>query len=470
MRQTPRNDARTVEFAKIAESEEDVVLLQQHVKEVIEGTAFKGSHRSGQFLQYIVDQAIAGHFESLKERVIGVELFGRSPAYDTGEDAIVRVTASDVRKRLLQHYGRYGATSEFRLSIPLGSYIPEISRDLLNEAHPITAESNQRDTVVSIQPEEVGTPLGAVVASPSHHDTQETTPHRKTQKWVIVCLVLTAVNIALWGFFWNHFIRKNGVETTVLPWSAFFNSPHGLQLITSDPDIAEIQGYTGQQISVSDYANHSYIPHPEKLSPAVDQLCRILLKGNKASLVDAPIAVNVAELAQANAKKIEIHSARSIQLSNLQTDDNFVLLGSPRSNPWAALFSDQLDFRFDFNQDSGQEIIRNVRPHLHEQAQYVPTALGWATGQSYAIVALVRNPDQNGDVLLLAGANAEGTEAAGKLITDLPRLSSELKDCGISATGPLQRFELLLRLKMMAGSPTNIDVEACHILQGNPAH
>src|ERR1700743_2571143 len=129
MPQTHQNDARTLELAKVTGTEEDIALLQQHVKEVIEGAAFKGSHRSGQFLQYIVDQAIAGHFESLKERVIGVELFGRSPTYDTGDDAIVRVTASDVRKRLLQHYGRYGATSEFRITLTPGSYIPEILRD-----------------------------------------------------------------------------------------------------------------------------------------------------------------------------------------------------------------------------------------------------------------------------------------------------------------------------------------------------
>jgi hypothetical protein len=72
------NDARTV---KIVETEEDLVLLQHHLKEVIEGAVFRGSHRSGQFLKYIVEQALAGHFESQKERVIGVELFGRSPSY-----------------------------------------------------------------------------------------------------------------------------------------------------------------------------------------------------------------------------------------------------------------------------------------------------------------------------------------------------------------------------------------------------
>jgi hypothetical protein len=246
-----------------------------------------------------------------------------------------------------------------------------------------------------------------------------------------------------------------------------FNSPHPLQLITSDPDIAEIQGYTGQELSLSDYANHNYIPDPDRLTPEMNQLCRILLKGNKASLVDTPIAVSIAELAQE--KKVEVHSARSVQLANLQTDDNLVLLGSPRSNPWSAFFSDQLNFRFAYDRNSGQEIIRNLHPLPRERVQYVPTALGWATGESYAIVALVRTPDQNGHALLLAGANAEGTEAAGRLVTDLPRLSAALKDCGISPSGPLQHFELLVRLNMMAGSPTNMNVEACRILPGNSA-
>ena len=116
------------------ETEQDAARLHKHLKEVIEGEAFKGSHRSGQFLNYIVEESIAGRFTALKERVIGIKLFGRDPSYDTGEDAIVRVTASDVRRRLLQHYGKYGFTSEFRISLPLGSYIPEIIREPLKTA------------------------------------------------------------------------------------------------------------------------------------------------------------------------------------------------------------------------------------------------------------------------------------------------------------------------------------------------
>jgi hypothetical protein len=121
-------DLREAEIAKIAGSAEDVSELRRHLQVIVQEKAFKGSNRSAQFLTHVVEQALAGHFESLKERVIGIELFGRSPSYDTSEDAIVRVTASDVRKRLLQFYGESGGSSKFRVSLPSGSYIPEIIR------------------------------------------------------------------------------------------------------------------------------------------------------------------------------------------------------------------------------------------------------------------------------------------------------------------------------------------------------
>jgi hypothetical protein len=92
------------QVAMILETEQDTARLRQHLKEIIEGEAFKGSHRSGQFLTYIVEEAIAGHFAALKERIIGVKLFRRGPSYDTGEDAIVRVTACDALRKIRNHF------------------------------------------------------------------------------------------------------------------------------------------------------------------------------------------------------------------------------------------------------------------------------------------------------------------------------------------------------------------------------
>ena len=462
-------DNRIAEIAKIAETKGGLASLQQHLKEVIEGDVFKGSHRSGQFLQYIVDQAVAGRFDSLKERVIGMELFGRSASYDTGDDAIVRVTASDVRKRLLQHYGRYGATSGFRIRLPAGSYIPEIMRDPIGEFGLSEVAAQHHDPGPLLQE----SALVAIEPAASTSALPQPGTIRPKAAWrlpLLFGILLVALNLALWGIFWSRSPHSEAARTSSLPWSAFFSSSHAIELITSDPNIAEIQVITGSQVSVSDYANHNYIPASNKLTPELNNFYRTILRGDKASEVDVPIAAKIAELAQANSKTIDVRAARSIQLTDLKSDDNFVFLGSPRSNPWSSLFSDQLDFRFVLDKSSGAEFIRNFHPRPNEQPQYVPSALGWATGDSYAILAFVKNPDQSGQVLLLAGANAEGTEAAGKLVTDLPRLSTELRKCGIAPSGPLRHFEMLLHLNTMAGTPNNVDLVACHILPDGSAH
>ncbi len=140
-----QDNVRLHEIAKTVSTDEDRVALRRHLRLIVEGEAFKGSRRSAQFLLYVVERSLDQQLDALKERTIGIELFGRTPAYDTGEDAIVRVTASDVRRRLLQHYGRAGQDSEFRIGLPPGGYIPEIQRSLTQRpvAVPVAAESPQ---------------------------------------------------------------------------------------------------------------------------------------------------------------------------------------------------------------------------------------------------------------------------------------------------------------------------------------
>ena len=474
---------REAEFAKISESEDRMSALQNHLNEVIKGKAFKGSPRCGQFLKYIVDHAIAGHFEMLKERVIGKELFRRSLYYDTSEDAIVRVTASDLRKRLLQHYDRCGAACEIRINLPLGSYIPEILCEhpdgtnqfpALAEDHGVAATPPDSEAAHKDSAPESVAAEGPAAVSPVAAGIELGHPKSRSMRpWLTVAVLSGVLNLVLFGILlfgtvWMRPARTAASPDSVLPWSALFGSQHSTHLIASDPNIAELRAFVGSQISVADYANHIYIPERNTLTPEVKRICLFILRGDKAALVDTQIAVNIAELAQRSSRKIDVQGARTVQISNLKTDDSFVFLGSPRTDPWASLFNDHLDLQFAL--DKGEEIIRNVHPGRNEQPVYVPTAGGLATGQSFAIIAFIQNPEQNGQVLLLAGINAEGTEAAGKLATDLARLSMTLQKCGISPSGPLKHFELLLRVNTLAGSPTAVDVVACHILPDSAVH
>jgi hypothetical protein len=441
-------------ITKVIETEEDLGKLQQHLKEVVEGAAFRGSQRSRQFLTYVLQQTIAGRFADLKERTIGVDLFGRMPAYDTGEDAIVRVTASDVRKRLLAHYVKSGSTSEFRINLPSGHYIPEILRDASIASPNISALGMPEDSVA------IAEPLTTPFLDHATTANLQMKWWRRSAKWMASALLLLGLNLAAWLAI-SRFVVS---PAPVLPWSAIFQKQHPVLLITSDPNIAEIQGLTGSPVTVSDYANQVYVPQSKSLSPEIVNFARDILRGDKAANVDTSIVANVAELAEASASKINIRGARDLRFSDLDTDNSFIFMGSPLTNPWTNLFSDQLDFRFVPDKSSRQEIIQNVHPHTGELKFYVPTAKGLATGESYAIISFVGNPDHAGQVLILAGANAEGTRATGELITNLHTMPTALKRCGISAQGPVRHFQLLLRLSTMAGSPRHFDIMACHAL------
>jgi hypothetical protein len=409
--------------------------------------------------------------DGLKERVIGVELFGRSPAYDTSEDAIVRVTASDVRKRLLQHYGQYGATSGLRITLPLGSYVPVISHE---NGQPVAGASGPDSPHLpstkmgsDLDPNHVATPV-------STEEKGEKEEHRNVARkfWLIVAAaIVCAVGLFVGGQLLGRYnaLTPNPLLTSS-PWRVFVNSSRLTHIVFSDPAMVEVEELTGHQISASDYANRLYLPDPKTLSPEVSRACNVMLRDGISAAVDPPIAVEIAALGQSLARKLRVDSARNLRMPDLQTDDNFVFLGSPRSDPWTALFADQLDFRFVFNKDAGQEIIHNYRPRAREMVDYLPTALGGGTGESYAIVAVVQNLDQNSQVMLLAGADAEGTEAAGRFVTDLPRFTNALRQCGETRPGPSSHFEFLLRLNTMAGSPHNTDVVACHLLTGPSAH
>jgi hypothetical protein len=272
---------------------------------------------------------------------------------------------------------------------------------------------------------------------------------------------------AIFGLWIQSLTRHVPSSTTPheLPWSALFNSSAMTHLVTSDPNIDSIQGITKTDLSLSDYANHRYIPEHNKLTPEQIRFCKILLSAeSSAAAPDPPTTAKIAEIAQTFSKNLAVQASRNFQLSFLINNDNFIFLGNPRSNPWFSLFANKLNFQFVYDQKIGSEFIRNLHSHPPEQETYVPSANGGGTGYSFAIIAFIQNPDQSGQVLLLAGANGEGTAAAGDFVTDPPRISRALQNCGISPSGPTQHFEMLLRTKTMAGVSRETDVMACHIL------
>src|SRR5579885_3585731 len=79
-------------------------LIRQQLSRILADPAFSNSKRYPKLLKYIVEETLAGREEHLKERTLGIEVFGRNPSYDTNQDPVVRTSAAQVRHRLAQYY------------------------------------------------------------------------------------------------------------------------------------------------------------------------------------------------------------------------------------------------------------------------------------------------------------------------------------------------------------------------------
>ena len=80
---------------------EDQQRIREELAYLLSTTHFTGSKRYPAFLKWTVDKTLAGDIADLKERTIGVELFGKSPDYDTSNDTIVRFTGGRSSKTTL---------------------------------------------------------------------------------------------------------------------------------------------------------------------------------------------------------------------------------------------------------------------------------------------------------------------------------------------------------------------------------
>jgi len=123
-----------------AESGMTDALIREELDRVLASHEFQSSKLCQSFLRYVVDITLNGHTDSLKERTIGIEVFGKPTSYDPGEDAGVRVKASEVRKRLRSYYLSRPAGARLLIDLPAGTYIPEF-RHLKPEEQPIPARS-----------------------------------------------------------------------------------------------------------------------------------------------------------------------------------------------------------------------------------------------------------------------------------------------------------------------------------------
>ena len=98
--------------------------VRAELRRIITSRHFRTSKRSQQFLQYVVEQKLLGNESLIKERLIGIDVFGRDCNYATGDDPVVRVQAGEVRRRLELYRAEFQGDEGVWMELPIGTYVP----------------------------------------------------------------------------------------------------------------------------------------------------------------------------------------------------------------------------------------------------------------------------------------------------------------------------------------------------------
>jgi len=93
---------------------------------VVASRHFARSRRLSRFLRFVVDETLEGRGDRLKERTIGVEIYGRAVDYEPRIDPIVRTEAHRLRSRLADFFAQEGSAEPIVIELPKGGYAPRI--------------------------------------------------------------------------------------------------------------------------------------------------------------------------------------------------------------------------------------------------------------------------------------------------------------------------------------------------------
>jgi hypothetical protein len=121
-------ESRSEALAPLVSAGASASEIQAQLKKILASKGFAHSERLSRFLQFTADRAVNGEAGTLKEYLIGVEVFDRDSSYDPRTDPIVRVEAGRLRARLSEYYTAEGRDDPILIDYQKGGYVPDFKR------------------------------------------------------------------------------------------------------------------------------------------------------------------------------------------------------------------------------------------------------------------------------------------------------------------------------------------------------
>lgn len=385
---------------------EDVETVRSQLARMLSDPLFSQSRRYPRLLRRIVEDSLAGNIDNLKERVLGIELFDRAPDYDTNADAIVRVTAAEIRKRIAQYYHAQEHQTEPRIDLPVGGYVAEF--------RPPQAESPSE---TSPSPAEVN-PF-QVVEQPTSGPVRE---RKRSRRRMAITLLASAVLI-LAGVLLSHrwWRVQDAVDDFWEPYIKDGAAP--LICVGQLPVLGAPQG-------------------PQ------DSLARLLLNQKPVSISDAVVVSEYATYMGTKEIRPRIQVSTATTYSDLRQHP--VLLVGGLDNHWTLRFLGGLRYRMHSESNSSVlQIFDSSNPD--GQAWKIDFAApATHVSEDYAIVGRFYAPTTESTVVIAAGLGENGTAAAADFLLH----SKYLNEIEPGSPEPWKKknMEIVLKTQIIEGN------------------
>lgn len=404
-------------------SGEQVALLRR----VVASATFAKSNRLRELLAYVGERSLTDPDRPIREHEIGVAVFGRPDDYDSSQDTLVRVQASQLRKKLQQYFDEEGRDEPLILELPKGSYS-------------LTYRPRSAPPVV----------LPRLTV--------------KQPRWMMIltalCAILGVVTVLLGVE--NHVLNQR-LEFGMGPrpevdrfWTQMFGN-HPTHLVLADANLVIFEDRIEQQIALTDYQGKAFdrvararIQDPAALASVLDLIAR-----PSTSIADANMARRIGLIAASTGIPLDVMLARDLTISQMTTQ-NTILLGSRRANPWVSLAEARLNFQTVFSETPRAASFVNRNPKPGERSNYPGV---WAR-LSYCRVAFLPNAKSTGTTLLISGTDVPSTEAGGELITNEGWLRTIRTRLGVKKGAPIPYFEILLQAELVSNAISNFQLIA----------
>lgn len=271
---------------------------------------------------------------------------------------------------------------------------------------------------------------------------------------LVISLAAFLVTAGLVSRIWRP---KPAIQPADRFWSTVFRPDQRTVFVPGDSGLVMFENLTHHESDLGAYSSGQYLDWANQASETNPDRAKNLGLRRYAAVADVQLAARLAGTNPWRASPLRIRYARDITPEDLKTG-NIVLSGDPQGNPWVELFAPRLNFRFTMDPTAAIHIVRNVAPRAGELAEYRSFG-GDPEHHAYALIALTRNLNRNGYVMLIEGTTVAGLDAASDFLFSSTDFSPAILPA-LRPDGSFADFEILLETQNIAARSSGVKVIA----------